>query len=232
MRLGAQVGPFAKPYVVAHEYGHHVQDVVGGLQQSGAPMRRVAGHVRTVELQADCLAGISANHVVRTGAIEDGSQQDINHSLDAAAAVGGSRRKATLHRRRRPTARPSSASIGSALVIKVALNACDASRGHVYRVPQGDLLGPPWTRRLRRTRWPAGWHSAPSARSGLTSTRSAGLSWSSKRLAAGRPCTRRRHNLSGPTHPPESKYARANLVCRTRVSFRQGSSCSRGCISP
>jgi hypothetical protein len=120
-----------------------------------------------------------------------------------------------------------------ALVIKVALNACDVSRGHVYRVPQGDPLGPPWTRRLRRrTRWPAGWHSAPSARSGLTSTRSAGLSWSSKRLAAGRPCTRRRRNFSSPTHPPESIYARANLVCRTRVSFRQGSSCSRGCISP
>jgi uncharacterized protein len=56
--------------------------------------RQCAGSQGTsvrVELQADCRAGISANHVVRTGYIEDVSRLDINDGIDAAAAIGGDR---------------------------------------------------------------------------------------------------------------------------------------------
>jgi predicted metalloprotease len=84
-RLGAQGGPFAQAYVLAHEYGHHVQDLNGVLGRASSQRGAGGGSVRT-ELQADCLAGVwaSLNEQVKSR-LEPG---DIQDGLNAAAAIG------------------------------------------------------------------------------------------------------------------------------------------------
>lgn len=96
--FGSSGGPFAQEYVVAHEFGHHVQNlngVLGRAQQD--PRGATGGGVRT-ELQADCYAGVWAHYAAITKQESTGvpfleplSDKDIADALSAASAVGDDR---------------------------------------------------------------------------------------------------------------------------------------------
>lgn len=82
-QLGAQ-GDFAAAYIIAHEVGHHVQNLLGYLNQGGGNKASVK-----VELNADFLAGIWAHHAQKMrNILEDG---DIEEAMNAAQAVGDDR---------------------------------------------------------------------------------------------------------------------------------------------
>lgn len=85
-------GDFAQVYVLAHEIGHHVQNVLGTERamrqaQQANPAERNALSV-AMELQADCYAGVWAYQVARRGDLEAG---DVEEGLGAASAVGDDR---------------------------------------------------------------------------------------------------------------------------------------------
>ena len=110
-RLGAP-GDFAQAYVIAHEVGHHVQNLLGVTGKVDAMRGKVAQakldamSVR-VELQADCLAGVWAHHSQKgKGWLEKG---DIEEAMNAAAQIGDD----TLQRKSQGTVVPESFTHGS-----------------------------------------------------------------------------------------------------------------------
>ena len=110
-RLGAS-GDFAQAYVIAHEVGHHVQNVLGiaekvhRLQRRGSEVERNALSVR-MELQADCYAGVWGHHAkTERNLIEPG---DFEDGLRAASAIGDDR----LQRMSRGHVQPESWTHGS-----------------------------------------------------------------------------------------------------------------------
>jgi predicted metalloprotease len=96
-RFGAK-GAFAQPYVLAHEYGHHVQSLLGTEAAMRRAQQRDPGNANRysvlLELQADCYAGVWTKHATQTTdaggqpLFKSVTQQDIQEALAAAAAVG------------------------------------------------------------------------------------------------------------------------------------------------
>ena len=96
-QFGSSSGPLAQEYVVAHEYGHHIQDILGLLDKAQQdPKGANSGSVR-LELQADCLAGVWANNATGTkdaqgtAFLKPLSDKDIQDALSAAQSVGDDR---------------------------------------------------------------------------------------------------------------------------------------------
>lgn len=106
-------GDFARAYVIAHEVGHHVQNLLGifaktaEARQRGAPMEGANGLSVRQELQADCFAGVWANHAQQQ--LQWLQPGDIEAALNAANAIGDD----TLQREARGTVVPDSFTHGS-----------------------------------------------------------------------------------------------------------------------
>lgn len=95
-QLNGPSGDFVEPYVLAHEYGHHIQNLLGTMGRVKTQQGPTSDSVR-LELQADCYAGMWTKNATSTddasgqALIQSLSDQDIRDAIDAATAVGDDR---------------------------------------------------------------------------------------------------------------------------------------------
>lgn len=93
-RFGADGGNLAKEYVIAHEYGHHIQNLEGRMDRIDHSQTGPGSDSVRLELQADCYAGVWANHATSSTDsqgqpfLQPLTSDDINSALSAATAVG------------------------------------------------------------------------------------------------------------------------------------------------
>lgn len=132
-------GDFARAYVIAHEVGHHVQkllgvfDKVAAARRRGAPMEGADGLSVRQELQADCLAGVWANHAQqRHQWLEPG---DLASALNAASQIGDD----TLQREARGEVMPDSFTHGTSAQrvkwFRVGFDGGDLARCNTFAGP-------------------------------------------------------------------------------------------------
>jgi uncharacterized protein len=107
-RFGARGGDVAQAYVIAHEVGHHVQNISGGLSANRSNTESIE-----TELTADCYAGAWAGSIADDGVFAEG---EIIEALDAASAVGDD----NIQSRTSGTVRPESWTHGSSEQRKTA----------------------------------------------------------------------------------------------------------------
>ncbi len=108
-RFRSSGGPMAQEYVVAHEFGHHVQNLLGVLGRAQHGAQGAGGNGVRTELQADCYAGVWAHYASITKQegtgvpfLEPLSDKDIDDALSAAASVGDDRIQRTASGRTNP----------------------------------------------------------------------------------------------------------------------------------
>jgi predicted metalloprotease len=89
--LGGNARPLSQAYVLAHEYGHHVQNLTGVLDRVARDRQGEQSAAVRSELQADCYAGAWAANAVETGYLEQVTEQDVADALDSASAIGDDR---------------------------------------------------------------------------------------------------------------------------------------------
>lgn len=97
-QFGSSGGPLAQEYVVAHEFGHHVQNLLGDIGRAQQGAQGAQGNGVRTELQADCYAGVWAHYAAITKQQSTGvpyleplSDKDIADALSAASSVGDDR---------------------------------------------------------------------------------------------------------------------------------------------
>jgi hypothetical protein len=108
-RLGGSTGDFAQAYVITHELGHHVQNILGIEARAQAAMRDPSQRSKAsveLELQADCYAGIWAHSTQQRNILQAG---DIDQAMQNAAAVGDDH----IQKMQRGTVSPESFTHGS-----------------------------------------------------------------------------------------------------------------------